>query len=481
MKKVLLLALGDDYWTKFVIDMSIEFGKLGIPSIIVVDSRIGEYQCFGKRITYGDSKAYYLSDFIRDSKNAEVSELTQNDIPISSVFSDYYRLLYLGADKKLLSTDWTYVKNITANFFIHVMENEDVGLVIHDQVSTSFSYICWLVAQKRNIPYFGIVGARIPERYEVRRTVYDEDKRIEALYESIANGDCPITTEESGWVDSYLMRIDDMEPSYMKGNFLNHIAMRSYVNTKKLRSFVRKIYYQIVEASEVSNHPFRESPGVNSLRSLVRNLGRYIRSSLVNRFFDELSSDWYKGNTYYVYPIHYQPEASTSIGSPEHVDQINFLTNVAFNIPNGHWLVVKDHVSAYAYPNTSFYKAIKMLPNVKLVAPKTNIKPMLRKARALITLTSTAGFEALLLGKKVYIFGRASYDFHPHCVQIKSWENFSNEVRNGAGEEKIEYDNRAFLLAYRRYTREGSIQYHKYGWGIAADLLQLSSEVLDEQ
>lgn len=468
--KVLLLALGDDYWTRFTLDMVEALRKHGIEAVVAADSRVGEYQCFGHRLREDkQQKSYYFSDFIRQS--VQSSDSNGDDISIESVFSDFYRLKHLGAQGKLRRIDWVLMKTQMATFFENLFDNENIRVVVHDQVSTSFSYVCWLVAKKRGIPYLGLVGARIPDRYEIRRTIYGEADAIQQIYKDIVAGARPLTPEERAWADKYLVEIDQQQPSYMKDNFLNKVGVATYANWDKLRSFLRKVRYQLMEYSEAVNLPAREPPITTSIRSFVRNAHRHLKRYMLRNFGEDLPLEWFKNHEYYVYPIHYQPEASTSVGSPYFVDQLNFITNVAFSLPPNAYLVVKDHISAFGYFPIDFYRNIRALPNVKFLGPNWNIKNIIRDSRGVITLTSTAGFEAVLLQKPVYIFGRASYDYHPLCRRVGSWQELKEALSDRCQPAEV-FDNSAYLVAYRRYTREGIINYKHKGWGISDDLVR---------
>lgn len=476
-EKVLLLALGDDYWTPFVFEMADALNHKGIETIIVTDSRAGEYQVFGGKKD-APCKIYYFSDF--HDENRDIALKRPDIVRVDALFSDYYRLFVYGAHKKLRSIPWGYLRISLHAFFEDIFDRENIGVVLHDQVSTSFSYVCYLVANSYGVDYFGLVGARIPERYEVRKTIYEEDQVVESIYQDIVTGKHPLTTDEMKWAKNYLDSIDEQQPSYMKGNFLNDVRFSAYVNIGKLTSVLRKIKYTFAERSEFSLCSFREPPLRAALRSFFRNMLRLARKKGFAKYDSNIEVDWIDKNRYWVYPVHFQPEASTSVGSPHFVDQLNLIRNIAFSLPNNTYLVVKEHVSAIGFHDKHFYRNLSELPNVRLVSPEWNIKQLIRQSQGVITLTSTAAFEALLLGKHVYMFGDAFYQFHPRCKKVDSWRGLQDEFEKKQQDIEDSLDVE-FLVSYKRYTRSGTLSYAKKGWGISDDLISLLKQALVER
>ncbi len=476
-RKVLLLALSDDYWTPFVLSMGELLSSQGIHFVVAVDSRAGEYQCFGGRLGSRLGRTYYFTDFLQQQPHAPPA--SPRAIPVQAMFSDYFRLSSLGATRQLARVDWRALAGSMSAFFDTLFAREDIAVVVHDQVSTSFSYVCYEVAKSRGVSYLGLVGARIPGRYEVRESIYDEDRVVDRIYHSILDGAAPITAEEREWAEAHFRDIDATEPSYMKGNVLNDARWRRHVNQHKLRSFLRKCWYELRERKEASLYSFRDLPVRASLRSLERNLARLYHKSQFRRFVSPVDENWLRSNRFVLFPVHYQPEASTSVGSPHFVNQADVIRNIAFSLPPDLQLVVKEHRSAIGFNSSRFYRDVAALPGVRLVDPDVSIKWLIRHSDGVIALTSTAAFEALLLDRPAWLFGRTSFQRHPLCQSIESFAQLSIAL-SARGSHSPAYDNKAFLIAYRRYTRPGSIAYASRAWGIGDDLLHLIQERLND-
>jgi capsule polysaccharide export protein KpsC/LpsZ len=160
-----------------------------------------------------------------------------------------------------------------------------------------------------------------------------------------------------------------------------------------------------------------------------------------------------------LFPIHFKPEASTSVYARHYCDDIAVIRNIAFNLPFKMKLYVKEHFVNYGRASVQFYKALKQIPNVRLISCEENIKDLIKNCKAVITLTSTVGFEALLMNKLVLVFGEIFYQCHPNCYKIKNYEDLFDLLQNNSLLKKNPEINRKFIAAYRKMTFEGNIYY----------------------
>jgi CDP-glycerol glycerophosphotransferase (TagB/SpsB family) len=161
--------------------------------------------------------------------------------------------------------------------------------------------------------------------------------------------------------------------------------------------------------------------------------------------------------------LHFHPESSTSVLSGNNLDEYDVIRSIAFNLPEGTTLFVKDHKSAWGYPPLKFYQKLKRLPNVKVLSPDEPTKQLIKKSIGIITLTSTVGYEALLLEKPVILLGRVFYESHKNVFILKSREDiFSalNNVLSRVPEDTTIY-NQQFVQAYWLSTHEGTLNLTK--------------------
>jgi hypothetical protein len=455
-KKVIICALGDYYWADYADKLSSKLSKEGYEPIIVSESRQGEYQCNYARNEYTGFTSYYLTDFISSHK---MSKSVAIDKKI--VFSDFIRLRTLGGRGLVSQKNWMDAARQLTDFIDFVFEQEkDIFAVLHETVSTSISYALYNKSKSYGIPFMGFVNSKISNRIECDLPFDKGSELIKREYDRLIVNQSMVSAIDLEWAKGYINNITEYTPDYMQKNILNSSSFKVVFNKKNLKSFFGSVMYFFKEKVDRKKLILREGPIKAKFRSLYRNFIRRCRMKFLSYNFDRLDNEWLRKSTFYIFPIHFQPEASTSVGSPFFENQLELVRNIAFSLGENEFLIVKEHVSNYGYFNSSVYDEIKSLPGVKLIGPKHNIKDFIKLSQGVIALTSTVGFEALLLDKPVLVFGDVFYNKHPLCRKINS----IFEIKKAFSElnERVilgNYNNQLFLLAYKSFTVSGRVIY----------------------
>lgn len=119
-------------------------------------------------------------------------------------------------------------------------------------------------------------------------------------------------------------------------------------------------------------------------------------------------------------PLNYQPECTTSPQGDMFADQILMIETISASLPAGWLLYVKEHPAQW-FPRGSnffssryrgYYTKIVQLKNVRLIPVETDHYALIRNAGVVATVTGTAGFEGILRGKPVIVFG---YPWYMSC------------------------------------------------------------------
>ena len=109
---------------------------------------------------------------------------------------------------------------------------------------------------------------------------------------------------------------------------------------------------------------------------------------------------------YIFFPLQEQPEAS-SISYGQFLDQAKICELISNLLPKDFKLIIKDHQTQECtiHRNQNFYKRIKLLKNVVETNINDDTDKLIRNAKILVTITGTAGFEALKHNVPCIIFG----------------------------------------------------------------------------
>ena len=129
-----------------------------------------------------------------------------------------------------------------------------------------------------------------------------------------------------------------------------------------------------------------------------------------------------KGQKFVFLPLQTDPEMSLQALSPEYFSLHAMIASVARDLPAGVILAVKETVHALGRRPHDFYDQIRDFKNVVFIDVMDRGVEIVRHAEAVVTIASTSGLEAAMIGKPVILFGRHNvYQFVPH-VQLVTRE-----------------------------------------------------------
>ncbi|HFV9280410.1 TPA: capsular biosynthesis protein, partial [Acinetobacter baumannii] len=319
-----------------------------------------------------------------------------------------------------------------------------IDFVLYENISNSFAYAAYLQCTKLGKKYIGLMGSRLPNHFEIQNSIVeDELKKLEILAQK------PITQDEMEWFENYKKSIVDIQPDYMKQNGLDNVAISRIV---KLNKFFKALRLLTIGFKYKHYYDYQfGNPFMVPIKAIRVNVRRYLNTKKSQKFYinnDELEICSSK-ERFYVYPIHFHPESSTSVLAPEYTNEYSNIVNIANNLPFGTYLYVKDHKSAKGVQSYEFYKKVSSLPNVRLVNFDVNIKRLILKSVGVITVNSTAGYEALLLGKPVYLLGRVFYENFNNVHKLQNFKSLRNNFLNESNEVMSDF------IAYKRYCNQG--------------------------
>lgn len=362
--------------------------------------------------------------------------------------AEVYRIWGDGADLDYFDR----LKSALLTFFEGIFEQHGTDLVIYENVSNAFAHFALFVAQRKNITYYGLAGTRLPGRFQVTSDPI-EDKTIASDFAAIRSGQITVDEELRDWATDYIAGIETVVPDYMKINRLDHLALFGrYFRRDRLDKIVSLLRH----SSDSRTGNFQIGNPLRTHTNLfLRNVGRRLRSGSVRKFYQKPV----QGERFLLYPLHFHPESSTSILAGAYLDEYEVIRNIAFSLPEGVRLYVKDHVSAWSFPSLDFYRRIRRLPNVRILAPEEPTKQLIKMSAAVITLTSTVGYEALLLRKRVFLYGRVFYEFHQGVTRVENPAALRDILIDGLARE-VDWDeayNNDFVCAYHRATLPGTL------------------------
>ncbi|MGB5811545.1 MAG: hypothetical protein WBG86_13490 [Polyangiales bacterium] len=267
--------------------------------------------------------------------------------------------------------------------------------VFSEDVGCLTSYIHFAVAKGMNIPFWRVGSARMPGLLSVYSGGPQEwNLTKDKLREISQRG---LTDDERAAAQAFVTEFRErpQRPTGMRTRASLPVANRQDV--LRLTRLGRD--YRADPKNPTLTAPSR------ALWQRATRLGRN-RASHSLGYFDKPVP----GERYVLYPIHFQPEASTLVQAPMYLDQLALVEDIAKSLPVGHQLYVKEHVSNRGRRPLAFYKRLRDTFGVRLLGPDEDTWSLIRGASAVAVITGTVGWEGLLFGKPVVTFGDVFYN-----------------------------------------------------------------------
>lgn len=159
--------------------------------------------------------------------------------------------------------------------------------------------------------------------------------------------------------------------------------------------------------------------------------------------------------TDYVYfPLHLQPELTTTGLGGDYSDQLDALERLSRLLPSGWKIYAKENPKQnFDQRGREFFRRLATLDNVVYVSKETDTYWLIENSRFVATITGTAGWEALTGGKPCLYFGLAWFKDFPGAISFREGMSV-DDVLNRKIERSAQ--QAAYEKLYRK-TRPGIV------------------------
>ena len=250
-----------------------------------------------------------------------------------------------------------------------------------------------------------------------------------------------------------------------------------YVNAKRMRALPRpgRAIHAIREYYGTDQQYYDEPLHVLLLRALKARrtcfYDWFLRSKMVRTIDPE--------RRFFFFPLQFEPEMSLVTQGRGWTDQLELVRLISQSLPIDRWLYVKEHPNMPAgIRPLRFYRELTSLPRVQLLDRHINSYAIVPHAEAVLTITSTAGWEALMFNRPVGLFGHAFYEeFDAGVVQVTNPEELPRILLNFRRLTISDKTILAYIAAVLRQAKPGILIEPRF-FPSAAELV-LSDENLD--
>lgn len=385
---------------------------------------------------------------------------------------------YIYTDRFLINQDREYCIKTAIGFFAFfemVFNVYNVDYYYDEAISTLETYIAYIVGLRNHTKYVSLLDARGAELFG-KYHYYSIDPNEMAVEMSANYVINEYSEDEMLAAETYLSEFEkqEMVPDYMRKtgkrprlSFRFFLAPVQYLRLKLNKREYDKYFYMYYKmAIHAFDEPFFYF--------------RYLKSQ---RYYSK--ADYSKKFVYF--PLHYQPESSTLVCAQKYEKQLFYIDSWAKSIPADTWLYVKEHYAVLGHRSLSFYKELKKYPNVVLIDPWESSRKLIEHACAVTTLTGTAGWEAMLLRKPVFLGGSIFFDYAPGIIKINDiydrYIDLINKWEQPSRKDVIKYLCEYFRALHPGYADAGDRKMDRSNYENLADSLYmfiLSNKVQNE-
>lgn len=134
-----------------------------------------------------------------------------------------------------------------------------------------------------------------------------------------------------------------------------------------------------------------------------------------------------------VFPLQFEPEASLLYLAPAFVNQQALVEACLRSLPAGHILYVKEHPNQFGALGEPLWRALrKRYDNVRFIHGRQSGRALIRRSALVVVISSTAGMDALLLGRRALVAGRVFYDRFTGATPIRSYDELARHLNDPA-------------------------------------------------
>lgn len=336
-------------------------------------------------------------------------------------------------------------------------------------------YILYSVAKRKGVDTIVFRHTSLPNTFYLTESI--EDSADLPSDNELKNKEIP--QETRSYLENLKSDYSSGKPSYMRNNNLD-VGIRSMfqnINTHLIPSSKERIKELILNKNILRwnmhvDMKYDSDKVEESEVSWIQWLAFLVKSRLylrnLKKNYDQMAVSSSFSNEYIYFPLHYQPERTTSPEGGHYVDQ-TLVASMLSSISDNILIYIKEHPSQFD-PQLKGqlgrkkwqYDDIVSHENVRLVPIDTDPYELIDNAVAVATVTGTAGWEAVNRGTPALVFGSAWYRDAPGVYDIKTYSDLGESIDSIRGlntwnqEDVEEYVRKILSVGYRGDLNEAT-------------------------
>ena len=321
-----------------------------------------------------------------------------------------------GCDRYLIQKDKEYQKKmlVYTYLFYEDLFQKNISHYFTTGIAYTYNLVSYQVSKRFNVKHISFYGTRVENNTAICFDNKNSFGEVDALFDEFHLN--KVTKDMYTFIEGFVKA--PKQPYYMK-NAINALSIKPVFIKEFFIRFNKYFLENRHKYDMFTRSPF-ELTGIK--------LKKMILSKIINFRHDSIFEKVDYSERYFIYPIHMQPEASTLVQSPFHIDQKAAIINISRLLPLNTILYVKEHRSALGKQSLEFYRELKQHPNIKLISYRENMFELINNCVGTINLTSTVGLESLFFKKPSIVLGDVFYNNTGLTFRVNSFHELGKVV-----------------------------------------------------
>lgn len=189
----------------------------------------------------------------------------------------------------------------------------------------------------------------------------------------------------------------------------------------------------------------RLRPSRKSIGRVIRYNRQLVKAARHRRYFRRFDPAALQPMKYLYFPMHKETDLPLNYQAAAWCDQRNTVRLLAAMLPSGYRLLVREHRFNYGLRPTAYYRELARLPNVILIDAFDSQFKYIQGADLVVTENGSAGWEGLMLGRRVLTLGTTFYEGAGLARNVRSPEDLGpvilDMLSKPAVEDQVAYDH----------------------------------------
>jgi hypothetical protein len=339
-------------------------------------------------------------------------------------FDPEYLLSSFAADRFL--GRFTFPKRVEIlgkeiGFWNSIFNKYNPTAVFNELIAIEIAEVLLIECKKRNIKYLAAMHSPVDNYfYWLNDPISLSGKHLNLPQE--------VSQQSYDTANKYISNVIDknLKPFYVR-NLKGRASILPF-----LVAVYKLVFWNIVNIVSLRSGKFKYELYIEEYS---KKISVYLKSFLKSyNTINELP----KGKEVIFYPLHQEPESTLNYMSVFYSNQVATLENILKCLSPNQVLAVKEHpVDKGALLRKKFSDLKKMNSGIYFFPGELDGKELMKVSSRIVTLTSTVGWEGIILGKPVYILGQIFYDNLKGVNKINSFDNLKEVLQKSHGENTI--------------------------------------------